>query len=105
MHHEQTLFVVLYSQEMKVRPLSAPQALSYLPSPLTFQGIDICCVCVCACVRVRMHVLSCVALRLHELQPARLLCPRNFLGKNTRVGCHFLPQGIFLTQGSNPLAL
>ena len=23
-------------------------------------------------------------------------------GKNTRVGCHFLLQGIFLTQGSNP---
>ena len=22
--------------------------------------------------------------------------------KNTGVGCHFLPQGIFLTQGSNP---
>ena len=30
-----------------------------------------------------------------------LLCPRNSLGKNTRVGCHFLLQGIFLTQGSN----
>ena len=24
------------------------------------------------------------------------------LGKNTGVGCHFLLQGIFLTQGSNP---
>ena len=23
------------------------------------------------------------------------------LGKNTRVGCHALPQGIFLTQGLN----
>ena len=28
-----------------------------------------------------------------------------FLGKNTGVGCHFLPQGIFLTQGSNPCLL
>ena len=28
--------------------------------------------------------------------------PWNFPGKNTGVGCHFLPQGIFLTQGSNP---
>ena len=26
----------------------------------------------------------------------------NFPGKNTGVGCHFLLQGIFLTQGSNP---
>ena len=31
-----------------------------------------------------------------------LLCPLNFPGKNTGVGCHFLLQGIFLTQGSNP---
>ena len=27
------------------------------------------------------------------------------LGKNSGVGCHFLPQGIFLTQGSDPLLL
>ena len=33
--------------------------------------------------------------------PASLLCPWDFPGKNTRVGCHFLLQGIFLTQGSN----
>ena len=26
----------------------------------------------------------------------------NFLGKNTGASCHFLLQGIFLTQGSNP---
>ena len=28
-------------------------------------------------------------------------CPRNFSGKGTGVGCHFLLQGIFLTQGLN----
>ena len=28
-------------------------------------------------------------------------CPWDFSGKNTGVGCHFLLQGIFLTQGSN----
>ena len=32
----------------------------------------------------------------------RLLCPRNFPGKSTGVGCHFLFQGVFLTQGSDP---
>ena len=32
----------------------------------------------------------------------RLLQPWDFLGKSTGVGCHFLLQGIFLTQGSNP---
>ena len=34
----------------------------------------------------------------------RLLCPWNFSGKNAGAGCHFLLQGIFLTQGSNPLS-
>ena len=38
----------------------------------------------------------------HALEPTRLLCPWNFPGKNTGVGCHFLPQEIFPTQGSNP---
>ena len=47
-------------------------------------------------------MLTCSAvfdsLRLHELYPARLLCPWDFFpGKNTGVGCHFLLQGIFLT--------
>ena len=32
----------------------------------------------------------------------RLLHPWDFLGKSTGVGCHFLLQGIFPTQGSNP---
>ena len=46
------------------------------------------------------------ALQAHELQPAKLLCPWDSPGKNTGVGCHFLPQGIFRTQGSNlPLLL
>ena len=31
----------------------------------------------------------------------RLLCPWDFPGKNTGVGCHSLLQGIFLAQGSN----
>ena len=34
--------------------------------------------------------------------PGRLLSPWNFPSKSTGVGCHFLRQGIFLTQGSNP---
>ena len=35
------------------------------------------------------------------LWPTRLLCPRDFPGKNTGVSCQSLLQGIFLTQGSN----
>ena len=36
------------------------------------------------------------------MEPTRLLHPQNFPSKSTGVGCHFLLQGIFLTQGSNP---
>ena len=41
------------------------------------------------------------SLQPHGLEPARLLCPWDFPGKSTGVGCRLL-QGIFLTQGSNP---
>ena len=32
----------------------------------------------------------------------RLFCPWDSPGKNTGMGCHFLLQGIFPTQGLNP---
>ena len=57
-------------------------------------------VCVCACERALCSVVS-DSLRSHGLWPARLLCPWNFPSKNTGVGCHFLLQGIFPSQGSN----
>ena len=42
------------------------------------------------------------SLRSRRLLPARLLCPWDFPGKNTEVGCHFLLQGIFPTQRLKP---
>ena len=36
---------------------------------------------------------------------AKFLCPWVFSGRNTGIGCHFLLQGILLTQGSNPSLL
>ena len=41
----------------------------------------------------------------HGLQPIKFLCPSDFPGKNTGVGCLTLLQGIFPTQGSNPSVL
>ena len=41
------------------------------------------------------------ALQPHGLHPTRLLCPWDFPGKDTGVGCHFLLQGNFQTQGSS----
>ena len=45
------------------------------------------------------HVWLFVTLWIVALQAPR---PWGSPGKNTAVGCHFLLQGIFLTQGSNP---
>ena len=49
-----------------------------------------------------LSLQSCLTLcDPNGLQPATLLCPWDSLGKNTRVGCHALLQGIFPTQGLN----
>ena len=41
-------------------------------------------------------------MKLGQKTRMKLHCPWDFSGKNRRVSCHFLRQGIFLTQGSNP---
>ena len=41
----------------------------------------------------------------HGLQPARFLCPWNFPGKNTGMGCHFLLQGNLLNWGTELTSL
>ena len=66
---------------------------------LHFQLHFLLCICVFSC-----SVVS-DSLQPHVLWPARLLCPWDSPGKNTGVGCHFLLQGIFWTQGSNPCFL
>ena len=58
--------------------------------------------CVCVCVHVHSVVSGSLRPRgLHGLAHQATVCSRNFSGKNTEVGCHFLLQGIFLNQGSN----
>ena len=52
------------------------------------------CACVCTLPRVWLFVTP-------RIGPTRLLCPWNFPGKNTGLGCHFLLQRIFPTQGLN----
>ena len=57
------------------------------------RGIFIMCVCV-------LVAQECPTLcDLMECSPPGFLCPLDSPGKNTRVGCHSLLQGIFLTQG------
>ena len=61
--------------------------------------------CTCVCMRLCAHSVVSNSLRRHGLEPTRLLCPWSFPGKDTRVSCHFLFQGIFLIQGLNPRLL
>ena len=68
--------------------------------PLTF-----ICVCVCVCEvtemwmeEMRLGVVFFFKQKFYE----ESVIIWNSPGKNTGVGCHFLLQGIFLTQGSNP---
>ena len=54
-------------------------------------------------IKVKVKSLSRVQLFVTPWTiPARLLLLWDFPGKITGVGCHFLLQGIFPTQGSNP---
>ena len=54
----------------------------------------------CCCCLVPKLCLT--LLWPYGLEPSRLICWGDFPGKNIGVGCHFLLQGIFLTQESNP---
>ena len=73
---------------------------------------------ICVCHSCCQHSVGGPRIRINILQRAgkkrsvscsvvcdplssRLLCPWDSPGRNTGVGCHFLLQGIFLTQGSN----
>ena len=48
-----------------------------------------------------VSISACLAL-CDPMDCTRLLCPWDSPGKNTGMGCHFLLQGIFSTQGSYP---
>ena len=46
--------------------------------------------CCCCCCQVASVVSD--SVQSHRRQPTRLPCPWDSPGKNTGVGCHFLPQ-------------
>ena len=77
--------------------LSAPNIWSHsswvslVPKHLPLQEY-LCCLATKSCLTF---------LWPHGLEPTRFLCPWDFPGKNTRLGCHFLLQGTFQTQGLN----
>ena len=58
--------------------------------------------CVCICVLI---CFSFVQFFVTLLKPTMLLCLCNSSGKNAKVICQFLLQGIFPTQGSSRISL
>ena len=52
-------------------------------------------------IKKRLSSVMSNSLWPFELWPIKLLCPWDFSGKNTKVGCHFTLQEIFPTQRSN----
>ena len=63
------------------------------PTPALSNRISNVCICIYVVVVVLVGSRVQLFLRLHGLQPAKLLCPWDFPGKNTGVGFHFLLQG------------
>ena len=65
------------------------------------------CVClVCVCVSLCVCAQSCLTLcNPIYCKPVKLLCPWDSPGKITGVGCHFLLQWLFPTQGIEPMSL
>ena len=55
-------------------------------------------------LNVCVYLVMSDSLWPHGLQPARLLCPWDFPGKNTGVGGHALLQEISLTQDRTPIS-
>ena len=80
--------------------------LYYLHHFIIFPNISISahillrvCVCVCVCVQSHSHVQLFAVLWTIARQAS---LPMGYFRQDTRMGCHFLLQGIFPTQGSNP---
>ena len=68
----------------------------------TVKGFSHTHTCICVCVEL---LQSCPTVcSPMDLQLSRLLCPWDSPGKNTGVGCHVLPQGIFPPPGLSPVS-
>ena len=77
------------------------------PRPsMTEEITNVCSVTSVVYSQINKHIASVVSnsLRPHGPQPTRLLCPWDFPGKNTGVGCQTLLHGIFPTRWSNPVS-
>ena len=99
-----TIIVLYMNPMLGVEKLFLKDILINKPDISKRVKSSIPCVCVCLYAVLSCSVVS-HSLRPFAFQPTRLHCPRDFSGKNTGVGCRFLLQGIFSTQGSKQCLL
>ena len=98
-HHPPTYtYTYLINNSPRVNELWGWGIFYFFASKLNLGAVQCPTDCVCA---FSYSVVS-DTLWPCGLGPARFLCPRDYLCKNTGVGCHFLLQGILPIQGSNP---
>ena len=87
-NHSLTLRDITHSIAKKI---VAPKAsIDSLVKVVTHDRICCCCLVTKSCPTLCDPV---------DYKPAMQLCPWDFLGKNSGVGCYFLLQGIFPMQG------
>ena len=69
------------------------------PSPACVLQSSLAYLCYVLCLVAQSCLTLCNAM---DCSPPGSSVHEDFPGKNTGVGCHFLLQGTFPTQGSNP---
>ena len=102
MNFYEEYFFLCQNTQIAIDILERPYLVLY-----SFALLDIIIYALSILFSLMVHVCQLISVMSdsvgpHGLQPTKLLCPQDFPGKNTEVGCHTLLQGIFLTQGSNP---
>ena len=88
------VFILLYLVAYLLKILFLSR-LRYHNLLIVTSSILFCCAVLS---RVRLFAILWIIAPLH----IRLLCPCDFPGLNAGVGCNFLIQGVFPTQGLNP---
>ena len=94
------LYVYIYP--LSLGPHSHPHPTPSQPSRSPQSTEELFLTLVPSQVFLLNHSVVSNSLKPHGLSSVKLLFPWDSPGKNTRVGCHALLQGIFLTQGLNP---
>ena len=78
------------------------QGFKFQPTIYRLASIEIDFLSLCVCLSVTQLCLTVTPWTVAYQAPLSRNPPWNSPGKNTEVGCHFLQQRIFLTQGSKP---